>query len=404
MKKLPVVVLVLFALAGCPPEQGKKAELVGPSSDGGSAAPVPTAGSQTKIGALPMNAPVLTVEGVTFARMDIERAISQHAASMGMPPDDMVPDVRDTLELPAYEKLIDRTLFRAEATKRGLYPTDAEVVAERDRILKSLPPAMTVDGFLAKLGTDDAGFQKEIATDLALGKLFETLQKEQKPPDPAVVRKFYDDNKDKFIAPEMASASHILVRLDRGASPADAEAAQQHAAALRKEVAGKDKATFAKVALAKSEDPRVKDNKGDLGRFPRGMLVKELDEAAFTLKDGQVSEIVRSDFGLHIMRGQGITKAGQSTFEQVKPMIEEREGGKLFAASLDALVEGMRKNAKIDRLVEPAHLPSSAGGRPPPAPLPGLAPPAMPPVPSVPAPPAAPAPPHPVVPPGGATG
>ncbi|OGQ25379.1 MAG: hypothetical protein A2138_26600 [Deltaproteobacteria bacterium RBG_16_71_12] len=401
MKKLSVVVLVLVALTGCPPDQGKKGELVAPSSDGGSVAPKPTAGSQTKIGALPMNAPVLIVEGVTYSRADIERAISQHAASMGMPPDDMVADVRDTLELPAYEKLIDRHLFSAEAKKRALWPTDEQVVAERDRILQSLPPALTVEGFLQKLGTDDAGFRKEIATDLALGKLFEALQKEQKPPDPAVVRKFYDDNKDKFIAPEMASASHILVRLDRGASPADVEAAQQHAAGLRKEVAGKDKATFAKVALAKSEDPRVKDNKGDLGKFPRGVLVKELDEAAFKLKDGEVSEVVRSDFGLHILRGQGITKAGQSSFDQVKAMIEEREGGKAFATSLDALVEGMRKTAKIDRVVEPAHLPSLLGGKPPqsPAPLPvplPAAPPAPAPAPASPAPVA--------VPPGGSTG
>ncbi|MBI1949116.1 MAG: peptidylprolyl isomerase [Deltaproteobacteria bacterium] len=404
MKKLSVLVLVLLATTACPPDEGKKGELVTPAADGGSAATPPAGVSQTKIGALPMTAPVLIVEGATFSRADIERAISQHAASMGMPPDDLVPELRDTLELPAYEKLIDRSLFSAEAKKRGLWPTDQQVVAERDRILQSLPPAMTVEGFLQKLGTDDAGFQKEIAIDLALGKLFETLQKEQKPPDPALVKKFYDDNKDKFMAPEMASASHILVRLDRGASPADVEAAQKHAAAIRKEVAGKDKATFAKVALAKSEDPRVKDNKGDLGRFPRGVLVKELEEASFSLKDGQVSDIVRSDFGLHILRGQGISKAGLSTFEQVKAMIEQREGGKAFAASLDALAEGMRKTAKIQRVVEPAHLTPKGGGVAPPPPTAPPAPLPMALPPPAPTPPAAPAPAPVVVPPGGTTG
>ncbi|MCC7070463.1 MAG: peptidylprolyl isomerase [Deltaproteobacteria bacterium] len=403
MKKLSLVVLLVAALAGCPPPPPTKGEGPAPAADGGVAAATPK--SQTRIGALPLSSPVLIVEGVTFTRADLERAIQQHAASMGMPPSDMVPEVRDTLEAPAYEKIVDRQLFSTEAKKRGLWPSDQKVAEEREKILRTLPPSLTIDGFFAKLGTDDVGFRKEIATDVALGALFEALQKEQKKPDPKIVRQFFDDNKDKFVKPEAASASHILVRLERGAPQEQVEKAQQRAAEIRKEVAGKDKATFARVALAKSEDPRVKDNKGDLGKFPRGVLVKELDQAVFALKDGELSEVIRTDFGLHIVRGQGISKAGLSTFDEVKAMIEEREGAKLFAASLDALVLGMRKSAKIDRLVEPA--PSSVmptGKAPPgagalPVPLAPMAPQGSPP----PAPTPPPAPPV-VVPPGGATG
>lgn len=399
MKKLSLVVLLVGGLAGCPPPPPTKGEVPAPAADGG--APVTAPQSQTRIGKLPMSSPVLIVEGVTFTRADIERAIAQHAASMGMPPSDMVPDVRDTLESPAYEKLIDRQLFSAEAKKRGLWPTDEKVAEEREKILRTMPPALTVEGFLAKLGTDDDGFRKEIATDLALGSLFQALQKEQKAADPKVIRKFYDDNKDKFVKPEMASASHILVRLERTATPEQVTTAQARAAELRKEVAGKDKATFARVALAKSEDPRAKDNKGDLGKFPRGMLVKELDQLVFALKDGEVSDVVRTDFGLHIVRGQGISKPGLSTFDEVKPMIEEREGSKLFAASLDELVLTMRKNAKIDRLVEPAPSSVYSPTKPPPE---GAAPPAPTPVVVPPAGSPPPAPTPVVVPPGGTTG
>lgn len=410
MKKLSVVAFVLVAAAGCPPDKPVTGEVVTPgtvdpssgkaatATDAGAATPSALgAGSTTTIGALPMTAPVLVVDGVTYLRGDLERAIAQHAASTGIPPDALDVRMRDALESPAYEKLIDRQLFSGEAKKRGLWPKPEEIAAEHDRILKSLPPAMTLEGFLQKLGTDDQGFTREIATDLALSKLFEALQKEQKPPDAAAVRKVYDDNKDKFVAPELASASHILVQVDRGASPAAVEAAQKRAEEIRREVAGKDKATFARVALAKSQDPRVKENKGDLGKFPKGAMVPELDDAAFKLKDGEVSGIVRTDFGLHILRGQGITKAGPRSFDEVKQMIEQREGGMAFMASLDRLVEGLRKSSKIQRVVEPA--------KPPPPGALGGGPPALPGLEGAPPSPASPPPAPPVtIPPGGSAG
>ena len=364
MKKLSVVAFVLVAAIGCPPDKPVTGEVVTPgSADPASGKPGPSAatgaatpsalgaGSTTAIGALPMGAPVLIVEGVTYQRGDLERAIAQHAASTGVPPEALEPKIRDALEAPAYEKLIDRHLFSGEAKKRGLWPKDEEVATEHDRILRSLPPAMTVEGFLQKLGTDDQQFRKEIATDLALSKLFEALQKEQKAPDPAAVRKVYQENKDKFVAPELASASHILVQVDRDAKPDVVEAAKKRAEGIRAEVAGKDKATFARVAVAKSQDPRAKENKGDLGKFPRGAMVKELDDAAFKLKDGEVSGIVRTDFGLHILRGQGITKPGTRPFEEVKPMIEQREAGMAFATRRDAIVLDLRKTGKIERVV-----------------------------------------------------
>lgn len=401
MKKLAVVVLALAAATGCPPDKAPQGVLV---VDAGTA-PVAATGdpakpdapaevSKTAISALPMEAPVLIVEDAIYKRADIERAIAQHAASMGMPPDALTPRVRDALEQPAYDKLLDRHLMGAEARRRGLWPDDAAVRTEKEKILRSMPPAMTIETFFKKLGTDDAGLSKEIATDLALSKLFETLQKEQKKPDEAALRKIYDDNKAQFRAPELASASHILVRLEPGAAQEQVAEATRRAEDLRKEVLGKDKAVFAKVAQEKSDDPSAQRNQGNLGKFPRGSMVKAFEDAAFKLKDGEISEVVRSDFGLHIIRGQGTTPAGQIPFEEMKAAIADDEGGRVFMEALDRLIDGLRKKAKVQRIVEPtkSELGEFPGGPPPGLPV------------GAPPPPPAPAPPAPPTPSGGVPG
>lgn len=409
MKKLSVLALVLAASA-CPVD---KPSTGAAAADAGVAAPLPTAATpprpssepKSAIAALPMGSPVLIVDGVIYTRADLERAISQHAASTGLPPESIDDGVRQALEEPAYEKLLDRHLMSAEAKRRGLWPSDETIAAEKTRIMQSIPSGMTSDTFLQKLNTDDAGFGKEIAIDLALGKLFEAMQKDQKIPDDAALRKIYEDNKAVFVSPETGSASHIFLQLPPGSAPDKTEAAKKRAEELRGMVVGKDKATFARVASEHSEDPNAKKNKGDLGTFPRGALVSQLDEVAFALKDGEISPVVRSDFGLHILRGQGINKAVQRNFDEVKSAIVERERGRLFMTGLETFIAGLRQKSQVQRVVEPmkSPLPPNMGGMRPPPGAQGMPMP-MPPGGGAPPAPKKPAAPPATVPPGGAAG
>ena len=403
MKKLPALALVLAAATACPPDKPVQGALVVDAGSTGAGKPIgvpqpgaPPEVSKSAISGVAMDAPVLIVDDTIYKRADIERAIQQHAASMGMPPEALTPRLRDALEQPAYDKLLDRHLMSSEARRRGFWPDEATVRGEKEKILRSMPPAMTIETFLKKLGTDDAGLSREIAVDMALSKLFMTLQKEQKKLDDATLRKVYEEHKAEFKAPELASASHILFKLEPGASQAEVDAAKKEAEEVRAQVQGKDKATFAKLALEKSEDPSAKQNKGDLGKFPRGAMVKAFEDAAFTLKEGEISEVIRSDFGVHVIRGGGVTPPGQISFEEMKPAIAEQEGGRIFGESLDALIADLRKKAKLQRLVEPAKSELGGPGGPPTGALPPGAPP---PPPS--APPSAPSAP---VPPGGAAG
>jgi peptidyl-prolyl cis-trans isomerase D len=146
------------------------------------------------------------------------------------------------------------------------------------------------------------------------------------------VKKFYDNNKVKYTIPEQRQASHILVSGEK-----DKAAAKAKAEGLLKQLkAGGD---FAALAKANSDDPGSGAKGGDLGFFSRDMMVKPFSDAAYLLKEGQMSELVESEFGFHIIKLTAIKGGGEKKFEEVKAEIEadykKQEAQKAFAKKTD---------------------------------------------------------------------
>lgn len=137
----------------------------------------------------------------------------------------------------------------------------------------------------------------------------------------AELRDFYEQNTARFTAPEERRASHILIKAEKDAS-ADARAkAKAKAEALLQEVTSKP-ASFAELARKNSEDPGSAEKGGDLDFFGRGAMVKAFEDAAFSLKAGQTSTIVESDFGYHIIRVTAARGGEKRSFDSVKGEIE----------------------------------------------------------------------------------
>lgn len=140
--------------------------------------------------------------------------------------------------------------------------------------------------------------------------------------DPAEVRKFYDANQRHFGVPETRQASHILIAADK----AGGEEAKKKARAQADQVAAearKNPASFAALAKTHSQDPGSAAKGGELGAFPRGSMVKSFDDAVFSMKPGEISQPVESEFGFHIIRVTAINAGQIRSFEQARPDIEK---------------------------------------------------------------------------------
>ncbi len=136
------------------------------------------------------------------------------------------------------------------------------------------------------------------------------------PVDESEVAKYYQQHQDEFREGEQAKASHILIRVDPGASAEERARAKVKAEAIAKMArSGTD---FATLARKHSEDPGSKDKGGELGWFGRGQMVKVFEDAVFGAKPGQIVGPIESQFGYHIVKVEGFKAAHQKPLDEVK--------------------------------------------------------------------------------------
>ena len=161
-------------------------------------------------------------------------------------------------------------------------------------------------------------------------------------------KKYYSEKPKEFKRPEQVKASHILIKPDTAAPGTDPEEAKAKAKTkaqhLLKQI--KEGADFATLAKANSGCPSAPKG-GDLGLFPKGQMVKSFDEAAFKLKVGQVSDIVETQYGYHIIKVTDRRDARVETFEQAKDSIIKRLTQKKQSELANEYIESLKAKAKI---------------------------------------------------------
>jgi peptidyl-prolyl cis-trans isomerase D len=166
------------------------------------------------------------------------------------------------------------------------------------------------------------------------------------------VERYYRENEEQFSSPEEVRASHILFRLD---DRDEAEVRKQAEAVLKRARAGQD---FAKLANEFTEEEIGRTRGGDLDFFGRGQMAPEFEQAAFALKPGEVSDIVQTQFGLHIIKLTDRREATTRTLDEVRGQIEDQLRWER------AQDEAQRTADELDRLISrPADLETVAQPR-----------------------------------------
>ena len=135
------------------------------------------------------------------------------------------------------------------------------------------------------------------------------------------LRTYYKENQNRLGTKEERRASHILINAPKDATAAEREKARKKAEELLAQVR-KDPASFAEVAKKSSQDPGSAAQGGDLGFFTRDAMVKPFEEAVFSMKKGDISDVVETDFGYHIIMLTDIKPSKIPSFDEVRPKLE----------------------------------------------------------------------------------
>jgi peptidyl-prolyl cis-trans isomerase C len=209
-----------------------------------------------------------------------------------------------------------------------------------DEIAKVL--VLAAEGHRRKLDeTPEFQIQSKYRAEELLANLAQAAIVDSVKVDAAALRGYYEAHMSEF---ERVRARHILIRVQGSPVPlkpgtrdlTDAEALAKAQALLLKIKAGGD---FATIAASESDDTASSMNGGDLGWFPKGQMVPTFEEAAFQLKPGQISGLVRSPFGYHIIKVEGHQWQG---FDEVKGEIEAKMRPQETQKALDALRNGVQ--------------------------------------------------------------
>lgn len=283
--------------------------------------------------------------------LDIER-YRQLAASQGLTPAGFEAQMRQNLSLRQVESGILATATPSPALADVALNAFFE---NRDVQIARFAPA----DFASKVNPTDADIEAYYNANPALFQAAETANIEYVVLDVEAIKKtlslnegdvkaYYDQNVERLSAKEERRASHILINAPKEMAAADREKAKERALALLATVR-KAPESFADQAKKNSQDQGSAVNGGDLDFFTRGAMVKPFEDAAFAMKKGEISEVVESDFGFHIIRLTDIKTPKQRSFEELRPGLEAelkaKQAQAKFAEVADAFTNGVYEQA-----------------------------------------------------------
>ncbi len=276
----------------------------------------------------------------------------QNGAGMSSPLD---------LDQEVLNRLIDFELMFQDAKKRGITIDDAVLAENIETFRSRFEKEEEFKAFLEQNNFTEDEMKDQFVRELSMQQLQQQLKDEllaKVNVSDEDVKKFYEANLDKMQRPEQVKASHILIKVDEGADEAVRKEALEKIQALEKRI--KDGEDFAELAKENSGCPSAQQG-GDLGFFSREQMVKPFEDAAFSLKPGEMSGVVETSFGYHLIKLAEKREVSTASIEEVQANIQKYLRQLQIDKAQQEYVQSLRDNAKISRLLDDAVTQEQAG-------------------------------------------
>jgi len=291
---------------------------------------------------------IAVVNGTEITREDFDREmgrVRQQLSRSGRP---MTRAQLSSVENSVLENLITNELLYQESERKGIKVGKQAVDEQLNRIKKRFPSEDAFKSTIGKMNLSEADIITQIEKGLSIQQFVKQEFSQKVNVSDKDTKAYYEGNPDKFKQPEEIRASHILIKVDPKSD------ASQKATSYKKmeeiQVKIQKGGDFAALAKEFSQGPsNVKG--GDLGFVRRGQMVKPFEEAAFALAPGEVSGIVETRFGYHLIKV--FEKKPETTSEygavkdRLKQSLEQREVQKL----MEVYIEELKNKGKIERLL-----------------------------------------------------
>ena len=295
----------------------------------------------------PENAASVNGEMIPYADLALEielykRRMQDQGRQM---PEAFLPQIRAEL----LSKMIDHELLYQESKKKGVKISAQDVDKEMTTIKGRWPDTKQFEAALANMQLTESQLRDQIMRRMAVRYLVEkTIAPEVEIKDEEA-KAFYDQHDELFQRPEQVRARHILIKVSPDATEKEKADARKELADIKKHIdAGED---FAELAKSHSQCPSS-ERGGDLGYFPKGRMVPSFEEKVFNMKPNEVSDIVETQFGYHLIKLLDRRPAETVSYEDSKGRIVNNLQNQRIQEKVSDYLVKLRKDAKIKTFIE----------------------------------------------------
>jgi peptidyl-prolyl cis-trans isomerase C len=247
------------------------------------------------------------------------------------------------------DSLIDRELLLQQAKSLKMAVPPQQVDTQMQQLIQRFPSQEAFEQALTAQNFTLDAVKKDVESQLLRQQLVKKEVLEKVNVSARDVQTFYDQHKDKYVEEEQVHARHILIRVPQEVSAENETKLKGKAEdALKRAQQGEDFAALAKEV----SDDGSKENGGDLGFFPRGRMVAGFEEAAFNLQPGQMSGIVRTQFGYHVIKVEERKASRALTFDEAKAQVKEDLTREQTYERYQQYVAGLRSKAKVEVMLQ----------------------------------------------------
>ena len=289
---------------------------------------------------------IAVVNGKTIPKSDFDREmvmVNERFSETGKTPSSAeLSEIKKNI----LENLINLELLYQESKKEGIQVDEKILNEQYENWKKQIPNQEALNEFFKKLNLSETSIKDKFKTGLAVQQFVEKKFGQKALVSEQETKAFYDSNPNFFKIPEQVCASHILIKVDPKADAAQKAAARKKIDDIQKRL--KNGENFSELAKKVSDCPSNTKG-GDLGCFSRGQMVKPFEDVAFSLKPGEVSGIVETDFGFHIIKVMDKKPETTLAYEQVKDRLAAMLKKDKVEKETDLYLEKLKKDAKIER-------------------------------------------------------
>ncbi len=258
------------------------------------------------------------------------------------------PENRINLRKTLLERMVEKKLVDQKVKELGIKIDEEEINSAIDDVMKqnNLPDRNALVAALQHQGISFEQYRAQLREQLEKLRLISQEVRSKIQIGAKEVREYYDANPLKYSEEETFRARHIFFRIDEKASSDEIKRAMSNILMVVAEA--RSGADFAELARKYSEDPAARADGGNLGQFKKGDMLPELEDAIIALKPGEISDIIKTPAGLHIIKLEERNKGKLKPFESVKAEIEDMLYKNKSEERFNAWAKDMRAKATIE--------------------------------------------------------